>query len=191
MNYNKWKNLSDEGYSSDAVSLLQFIKDEEELDESHMKTSSILSLLSRKQLVNEGKLTVLGQELLDSLDLDELAPIKQKAISKFDEWWKIYPGTDAFVYEGQTFSGTQSKRTKKDLCKSHFKKAVNNGISEEDIINATKFHVEQAKKLSLKKGNQLSFIANSERYLRESMYEPYIELSKNVIKEETFKSNVI
>jgi len=192
MNYKKWKAINDDGYSSDAISILQFIKEQEELDEEHLKTQSILSLLERKQLINENKLTLLGEELLNSLELEELVSVKApKKIEFFDEWWGIYPASDSFTYNGQTFAGTQSKRVKKDLCKAHFKKAVNNGISEQDIIAATTYHIEQAKKLSIKKGNQLSFIANSERYLRESMYEPYIEISKNQVKEETFKSNII
>ena len=185
MKYNKWKQISDDGYSSDAISILQFIKEEEELDREHMKTNSILSLLERKQLINGDKLTLLGEELLNNLELEELAPLKQKRVDKFEEWWKIYPATDGFIMDGKTFMGTQSKRIKKEVCKSLFKKIVNEGISEEDIISATKFHIDQAKKLSFKRGvSQISFIGNSYRYLNEKMFEPYIQSSKVVESKE-------
>jgi len=176
MNYKKWKQISDDGYSSDAISILQFIKEEEELDAEHIKTNSILSLLNRKELIHEGKLTLLGQELLNSLEVEELVSIKKIKVDKFDEWWSCYPATDGFTMDGKIFMGTQSKRVKKDACKILFRKIVNEGFSEENIIQATKFHMEQAKKLSFKRGvSQLSFIGNSYRYLNEKMFEPYID----------------
>jgi len=185
MNYKKWKAINDDGYSSDAISILQFIKEQEELDEEHLKTQSILSLLERKQLINENKLTLLGEELLNSLELEELVSIKKIKVDKFEDWWKIYPATDGFTMDGKTFMGTQSKRIKKDACKALFKKIVNEGYSEDDIINATKFHMEQAKKLSFKRGvSQISFIGNSFRYLNEKMFEPYIQSSKVVESKE-------
>lgn len=191
MNYNKWKQISDQGYSSDAISLLQFIKEEEELDEEHAKTQSILSLLERKQLIVDNKLTVLGQDLLNNLVLEEILP-KFKKSNKFEDWWRAYPATDSFNLDGRSFLGSQSKRIKKDLCKVQFNKLVNEGFLAEDIIEATKYHIDQAKKLSLKKGtSQLTFVPNSERYLRESLFEPYIDLLKNRIIEVEFKSNVL
>lgn len=191
MQYSKWKQISDEGYSADAISLLLFLKEGEELDEEHPKTKAILNLLERKQLIGEGGLTLLGEEILANLGEEKVIP-KLKKTEFFEEWWKVYPATDSFVWEGRTFSGTQSKRVKKELCKQHFNKQVNEGILAQDIIEATKYHIEQAKKLSLKKGDsQLSYIANSERYIRERMYEPYIEMCKSNVKEPEFKSNVI
>lgn len=191
MNYNKWKYINDKGYNSDVISFLQFIKNEEELDEEHTKTQSILQLLNRKQLINENGLTILGEELLKNIEIDEIIPIKAIKIDKFEEWWKIFPASDAFEMDNRTFMGTQSKRIKKDICKKTFNKLLN-VFTAEDIIKSTSFIIEQAKKISLKKGtNQISFIANSERFLREEMFSPYIEMSKNVVKEVEYKSNIL
>ena len=191
MNYNKWKSLADEGYSSDVISFLQFIKEEEEVDEEHPKTQAIISLLDRKQLIQDRILTTLGHELLDNSEISDSLPIKRVS-DRFEEWWKSYPASDAFNLDGRTFMGTQSKRIKKDLCKAKFNKLISSGIAAEDIIQATKYHVEQAKKLSLKKSqNQVSFIPNSERYIREEMFMPYIDLLKEKQEEIEFKSNIL
>src|SRR4051812_17566012 len=110
MTYPKWKQLVDEGYSSDAISLLQFLKAGEIIDQEHVKTSGIYSLLLRKGLVLNEVLTPTGEELLEGLDLDTEIPVAPKKEDKFEEWWKMYPATDAFTYQGRTFPGTQSKR---------------------------------------------------------------------------------
>lgn len=192
MNYKKWKQISDEGYSSDAISLLQFIKNGEEMDEDHLKTQSILSLLNRKELINDGKLTLLGEELLNNLELEEIAPTKAKRSDKFEDWWSVYPSTDAFELNGRKFNGMQSKKKDKAKCKGHFDKAVREGIDPDDIIAATKYHIDQAKKMSLKKGeSQLTFISGSEIYLRNRVYMPFIDLAKTEVAEPEFKSNIL
>lgn len=185
MNYTKWKLLADEGYSSDVISFLSFLKNGEEIDMEHPKSKALIALMERKELIVEGKLSVKGEELLEnSSQLGEIS-IKVKKSDKFEEWWKTYPATDAFSLNGKDFGGSQSKRVKKDICKKTFDKIINAGTPAEDIIKATAYHIEQAKKLSLKKGtSQLSYIANSERYLREEMFAPYIELSKEIKPEE-------
>jgi len=192
MTYNKWKKLADEGYSSDVISFLLFLQQGESIDEEHPKSKALISLMERKELVVDGKISVKGLSLLNSME--EIGNIPTKAIKsdKFEEWWKAYPSTDAFSIDGTNFIGTQSKRIKKDVCKKTFNKLINEGITAEDIINATQYHFEQAKKLSVKKNeNKLSFIANSERYLRERMFEPYIEMAKKVEEIEEYKSNIL
>ncbi len=192
MLYSKWKELSDEGYSSDVISFLLFLKNGEELDSSHPKTKALLALMERKELVIDGKISVKGEELLENLgQLGEISN-KELKIDKFDEWWKIYPSTDAFIWNGQEFGGAQTKRIKKDMCKKHFAKLINSGLEADDIIKATIFHIEKAKKLSVsRKENQLTYVPNSERYLREKIFEPYIEISKAWAEVEEFKSNVL
>ena len=192
MTYEKWKQITEEGYSSDVVSFLLFLQSGEQLDENHPKTKALLSLMERKELIIESKITVKGEELLNNLDQFGEILIKEVKIDKFSEWWAIYPSTDGFVLDGRKFEGSQSKRIKKDVCKKTFNKLINSGLDADDIINATKYHIEQAKKLSLKKGSsQLSYIGNSERYLREAMFEPYIELSREQETIPEFKSNIL
>ena len=191
MTYEKWKQITEEGYSSDVISFLLFLKQGEQLDEGHYKTKALLSLMERKELIIEGTITVKGEELLNNIEqLGEISKIAK--VNKFDEWWSVYPATDSFTMDGRKFEGTQSKRIKKDVCKKAFNKLINSGLEADDIINATKYHIEQAKKQSLKKGtSQLSYIGNSARYLAEEMFRPFIELSKEQEVTTEYKSNIL
>lgn len=193
MNYLKWKQLGDEGYSSDAISLLSFLKNGEEIDLEHAKTSALYSFLIRKDLVQGAVLTPFGEELLKNAEVSSVpVPTKPKKSDKFEEWWKTYPATNGFTLNGITFEGTQSKKIKKDLCKTEFNKALKDGLDADEIIAATAFHINNIKKFSLKKTeSQLTYLANSERYLRERMYVPYMGKKVQPQEEVLYKSNVI
>lgn len=124
-----------------------------------------------------------GNKLYLSLN-DDIQVIKREKVkdSKFEEWWECFPNSDFFEYKGKTFKGTQKKNIKKEDCLLLFNKLVHSGLDADKIINATKFCIETAKSLSLRKGtNQLSFIPNAERFLREKYFEPFLN---KVVKEE-------
>jgi hypothetical protein len=144
----------------------------------------------RKGLVSDvGKLTLTGKELIKFVTEEQKpdAKIKRKATtptSDFEKWWKAYPGTDTFVYEGKSFTGTRSLRTKKDDCKAKFAKILEEGeYTVQDMIEALEFEVLQKKNNSIKdKTNKLTFMQNSLTYLNQRTFEPFIELIKAGIK---------
>lgn len=185
----KYIKVLDAGYSLDILYILKLIKEGVDLSKEllHPKIEVIHQMLLRKSLVtNEDRVTLDGEELLDYLEEDgeKIKEIIKKVRSEgFEKWWTTYPSTNMFVYKGKTFAGTQNKKIKKEDCKRLFQKIVNEGILSEDIIGATEYHFQVAKDISFKeRKNQLSYIANSERYLREKMFQPYIVLYKNKIK---------
>lgn len=156
-----------------------------------------MQFLERKGYIDvQGKTTQAGKDLLAVLsspasellkkDVKKAKKTNTEEKDSFEEWWKIYPGTDYFEHKGRTFKGTQSKKMKKEECRRLFIIMCNSNFTAEEIIRATRFHVDMAKDTSYKKGeNQISFIANSERYLRERKFEPFISLSlKQEIKEQ-------
>lgn len=105
----------------------------------------------------------------------------QKDLTDFENWWNVYPSTDHFIYNSVEYKGTQAKKIKKDECSDLFI-LLNAKYSFDDIIKATQYHIETAKKQSIKTNkNQISFIPNSLRYLREEVFQPFIEISKNEI----------
>lgn len=169
--------------------LEQLIEKEDVSALDDIASLSAIATLQRKGYVNTKlEVTDAGNKLYLSLS-EHIEVIKREKIKddKFEEWWDCYPATDAFEYKGKEFKGTQKKNIKKDECKVLFNKLIHSGLDADKIISATKYHIDSAKSLSLRKGtNQLSFVYNSERYLREKMFEPFIG---KVIKDDTPKSN--
>lgn len=188
----KYIKILDAGYSLDILYILKLIKEGVDISKelTHPKIQAIHQMLLRKALATEdGTVTISGEDLLSYLEEDgeKVTEMVKKVKSEgFEKWWVTYPSTNMFVYKGKTFPGTQSKRIKKEDCKRLFNKIVNEGIPAEDIIGATEYHFQVAKDLSFKHGkNEISYIPNSERYIREKMFQPYIELYKNKIKSES------
>lgn len=183
----KYIQILNAGYSLDILYLLKLIKEGIDITDEllHPKIAAINQMLLRKELICENGVTLSGDELLSYLGEDTVDRkiVKRIKSEGFDKWWQVYPATNMFSHKGKTFTGTQSKRIKKPECKILFAKYVNEGMPAEDIIAATEFHITTAKDESYKQGkNQLSYIANSHRYLNEKMFEPYIELYKQSAK---------
>lgn len=180
----KYMKILDAGYSLDVLYLLKLIKDGVDITAAllHPRIDAINQTLLRKQLItDENIVTVSGDDLLGYLEgnEDDKGIVKRLKTNDFDRWWLIYPSTNMFTYKNKVFKGTQNKRVKKIECRALFNRYLNEGYTAEDIINGTEFHFQVAKDLSWKKGeNQLSFIANSLRYLKEQMFSPYIDLYK-------------
>ncbi len=195
----KYIKVLDAGYSLDILYLLKLIKDKVDISREilHPKLGAIHQMLLRKSLVtSDWGVTLDGTDLLSYLEEDGERPkeiVRRVKAEGFDQWWLVYPSTNMFIYKGKTFPGTQSKRIKKDDCKRIFQKLVNEGIPAEDIIGATEYHFQVAKDLSFKHGkNEISYIPNSERYIRERMFEPYISMYKSKVKTtETALSNAV
>jgi len=166
-----------------SVILLEIMNEGKEVPEDMLKH---LQYLQRKGYVDiKGSISKFGKELYDSLFLpaEQVKTAKKKAVDKeddFEKWWNVYPATNHFTHKNKEFKGVQNKRIRKEDCRKLFFACTNGATSPEDLIRATKYHFETAKDLSVKSGdNQLSYIPNSERYLREKRYEAYIEISKS------------
>lgn len=177
-----FKDLLEKGISLDHIYLLLH----EDVEFNTPKLEALKQGLLRRSFITEtGKITVLGKELLDSLQLGKTVVTKvKKVVGDFDKWWKTYPGTDTFVYKGKTFSGARSLRTKKDECEAKLAKILNEGeYTIDELIEALEYEVMQKKENSIKtKTNKLSFMQNSLTYLNQRSFEPFIELIKEGIK---------
>lgn len=159
--------------------------------------NKFLQYLQRKgYITHKGEVTKYGKALYEGLfqKLEtENAPPAKKALKKddgdFEKWWEIYPPTNHFEHKGKTFEGTQKKNVKKEECKKLFFILTNGEFTAHQVIEATKYHINAAKDLSIKKrDNQLNYVPNSERYLRERYFEPYIKfIDKEAKPEEGFE----
>lgn len=186
-----YEELIKKGYSLDLIFLLKMIDEQidvQSLCEGSMKISALYQTLIRKGLISEEgeKITIIGKELLQFIDSKEQTKIvkKKPSVAEFDEWWKVYPGTDTFKHKGKSFSGARSLRQNKEECKIRFNKILLEGeYTAADLISALEFDVLQKKENSVKTGtNKLSYMQNSLTYLNQRSYEPFIELIKEGAK---------
>ena len=176
--------LLKKSHSLDHVYMLQLMKQGypvKNLCEESLRVKAIFDTLVRKGLCTKnGRVTLLGQDILDFLDDDNLTtiPTKQLDHKGFDDWWKAYPGTNTFSYKGVMFNGTRGLRVKKEECKAKFHAIIMEGeYTVEKLIKALELEVLQKKEASVQqKENKLTYMQNSLTYLNQRTYEPYIEL---------------
>lgn len=175
------------GYSLDVIFLLKLIEqqfDIQPLCEGSAKIAALQQTLIRKGLISESdqKITTQGQELIKFIETKEATKIvKLKPVTtEFEDWWKVYPGTDTFKHKGKSFSGSRSLRQNKEECRIRFNKILLEGeYTAADLISALQFDVNQKKENSVKSGtNKLTYMQNSLTYLNQRSYEPFIELIK-------------
>jgi len=193
-----FKELLKNGFTLDMVFLLKLAEEGHDLVavcEGNAKLEMICQGVYRKGLISQDhKITTIGKNVLSFIK--EPAPkeavLKTKTVSEdFERWWKAYPGTDTFEYNGKKFSGSRSLRNDKENCKLRLNSILAEGeYTVDDLIAALEFDVLQKKENSIKTGsNKLTFMQNSYAYLNQRTFESFIELVKAGVKvEETNKT---
>jgi hypothetical protein len=199
LNLSPWhyEELIKKSYSLDHIFLLKLIHenyDVTNLVKDSLKISAIHQGLIRKGLITDnGALTTIGVELLVFLDTKEQTKlVKKKSItSDFEEWYKVFPGTDTFTHKGKTFTGSRNLRQNPADCRIKFDKILIEGeYTVKELIEALKFDVLQKKEASVQENtNKLKYMQNSLTYLNQRSYEPYIELIKEGIQIKETQSN--
>lgn len=187
LTFSHFEEIIKKGYNLDIVFLLSLVNEEgcdiKELSCENPKLSTLYQTLLRKGLITDECLPTLeGKALIDFLSspMDSKIEKKKPVEDHFNNWWKVYPGTDTFTHKGKSFTGTRSVRVKKDECKLKFNKILGEGeYTADELIKALEFEVMQKKENSLKTGvNKMTFMQNSLTYLNQRTFEPYIELIK-------------
>lgn len=182
----QFEELIKKSYSLDIIYLLKLIDAKynvEPLYENSMRLSAIYQSLIRKGLIakDDDKITIIGKDLLKFVgeDNNQTKFVKRKPnATSFDEWWKLYPGTDTFTYNGKKFRGTRALRKDKQACKIKFDAILNEGdYTPQQLIAALKFEIEQKVLESMRRGNnRLTYMQNSLTYLNQRTFEAFIEL---------------
>jgi hypothetical protein len=199
LNLSPWhyEELIKKSYSLDHIFLLKLIHenyDVTNLVEDSLKISAIHQGLIRKGLITDnGALTTIGVELLVFLDTKEQTKLvkKKSTTSDFEEWYKVFPGTDTFTHKGKTFTGSRNLRQNPADCRIKFDKILIEGeYTTKELIEALKFDVLQKKEASVQENtNKLKYMQNSLTYLNQISYEPYIELIREGIQIKETQSN--
>jgi hypothetical protein len=193
LTFSHFEKIHNVGYTLDHIYLLLQIEQEVDVKNLSLESPKLGALyqgIYRKGLISdEGKITLIGKELINYITEEDKpdAKLKKKVVipaKDFESWWKAYPGTDTFVHQGKSFTGTRSLRTKKDDCKTKFNKIIEEGeYTVKDMVEALEYEVLQKKNNSIKdKTNKLTFMQNSLTYLNQRTFEPFIELIRAGIK---------
>lgn len=186
-----FEELIKKSYSLDIIFLLKLIDEQYDIKplcEESAKIKALYQSLIRKGLISEAdeKVTTVGKELLVFISTKEPSKIvkRKPALTEFEEWWKMYPGTDTFIHNGKKFTGSRSLRQNKEECRLKFDKILLEGeYTAKDLIEALVFDVEQKKANSIKTGiNKLTYMQNSLTYLNQRSFEAFIELIKDGAK---------
>ncbi len=151
-------------YDQDAVQVLPNVKE--------------VKLLKDRFLIDEKGINVNGQKFYQEISniKEEDVPKKSKKEpvieSRFEEWWNEYPGSANFSYRGMSFTSSRALRGNKQVCKMLYDAAVASKVTTEaQILNSTKFMVEEAKKESFDSGvNKLQYLPGAEVFLRQQRY---------------------
>lgn len=143
----------------------------------------IQTLVRKGFLTTELQPTLKGDQLFLEVatGIENTVPVFTKKDDPFEKWWKeAYPDTDHFEYRGRVFPGVQSKKKEKELSRKYFWEGANElKIMADDIYWATIAHVEAAKEKSIQTGvSEITHIPNSERYLRQRCYLPFLEAGR-------------
>jgi hypothetical protein len=185
VNAQQFEELIKRGYNLDVIFLLKLIDDRFDVSplcDGSMKIASVYHSLIRKALItpDDEKITTLGRDLLDFMNAKSTGRIvrRKPASTDFEEWWKAYPGTDAFEYKGKSFKGTRALRLYKDDCRLKFDKIILEGdYTAVQLIAALNYEIIQKKENSIStNSNRLTFMQGSAVYLNQRSYEPFIEL---------------
>ena len=182
----QFEELIKKSYSLDIIYLLKLIDSEYDvtpLYENSMRLSAIYQSLIRKGLIakDEHQLTTVGKDLLAFVGEDKtnnkFVKRKPKATA-FEEWWKLYTGTDTFTYKGKSFKGTRALRKDKQACKIKFNTILMEGdYTSDQLIKALDFEIMQKVTMSYTTGsNRITYQQNSLTYLNQRTYEAYVEL---------------
>lgn len=146
------------------------------------------TLIRKQFLTGAGTISTKGAALLAQLGaavpgLSTYRPV----VDLFDIWWSSYPPTAAFTHKGTTFTSTQVKRIMKTKCREHWDTILLEGeYTADQIVQGTRNHIAMAMDESVKeKRNNVHYIFNSERYIRERCFAAYIENQESKVNHDT------
>lgn len=146
------------------------------------------TLIRKQFLTREGKISTKGAALLAQLGatVPGLSTYRP-TVDLFEIWWNTYPPNATFTHKGVTFTSSQVKRIKKTLCREHWNELLLEGeYTAEQIIKGTSNHIALAMDESVKsKENKIQFVFNSERYIRERCFAPYIKNTESQVNHDT------
>lgn len=182
MNIPNFYELLNQGYSLDQIYLLLEMKRGVSGFPVSPRVRMIIQFLIRKGLCTEEfTVTMAGEEVIKMMLAKEAVTLvkrsRDEAASYYARWLKAFPVSDGFSYRGKTFPKTRVLRRNTEKCRELFHKLMREGeYTCDDLCRA--IIAESLAKMdnSIRQGeNKMSYITNSESYLRQRIFEGFME----------------
>jgi len=171
-----------ESYSLDQIYLLMEMRRGVSDFPQTPRIGALLQSLKRKGLCTESfRVTSAGEELVKFAFSEEMRDIprvrREDGNSFYTQWLRAFPCTDGFSWRGRTFSKTRTLRKNTEKCRDLFFKILREGeYTAEELCGAIIAESLAKMEDSYRRGeNKMSFITNSESYLRQRIFEGFME----------------
>lgn len=152
----------------------QYLKKNDYLVEDPNDTSKTIISVKGKNILHALSIPVPVQEVETTITVNtEKTPEEM-----FEEWWKTYPSTTAWVSDDSSvkFVGSRSLKTTKSKAKAKYFKLLNQGLKHEDLLGSLKYEIKMKKLDSIKKNqNQMDYFKGMDSYFNSERYLQHIE----------------
>lgn len=131
-------------------------------------TEEIENLVSREVLTKDYRLTSKGisyAAYVLEMDGDERE-------ANFEEFWNLFPASDELAPFHQP---TRKMKVRKQDCKKEYFKILQEGVAHAAILHGLNTQIEHAKRQSSATENRLTFIKNSNNWLKDRDFEIWSE----------------
>lgn len=182
--------LLNNGFSMDQVYLLSQMKEGTSEFPDIQRVNEILQFLVRKGLCTEKyTITAYGEEFLImvlSEKIVNISPMKRAPTSFYAQWLRTFPSTDGFSWKGKSFSKTRVLRKNTEKCRELFTKIMAEGeYTVDDMCMSIIAEALAKMELSYKAGeNKMAYFINSESYLRQRIFEGFMEDGRKLTQEQ-------
>lgn len=161
-------------------SRFQFLKKADYLVEDPNDTSKIILSVKGINLVEELLYSIENKPFVNTMPMISVVYSEDEM---FEEWWKTFPSTTAWVSDDKKtkFTGSRALRSlKKFDAKKRYVKLLNQGLKHEDLIGGLKYEIKAKKLDSIKKGvNQMEYFKGMEAYFNSERYMIYLDSFKD------------
>lgn len=162
----------------------QFLKKNDFIIEDPNDSSKIIISIKGKNLLHALQINLESKQVGENISAQAAVVDLNKTPDEcFEEWWKAYPTTPAWVSDDGSTKFVASRNLKnltKAKAKPKYLKLLNQGIKHEDLMGSLRYEIKMKKLDSIKKNaNQMEFFKGMDSYFNSERYLLHIEDYRN------------
>jgi hypothetical protein len=162
----------------------QYLKKNDYLVEDPNDTSKTMISVKGKNLIHALEITSDAVQVGENVSAQAIVLDLSKTPKQcFEEWWKAYPTTPAWIADDGSTKFVASRNLKdltKAEAKSKYLKLLNQELKHEDLIGSLRYEIKMKKLDSIKKNaNQMEYFKGMRSYFNSERYLQHIEDFRN------------